>query len=56
MVILDTIKTILSTITLAIILTILDTIQATIIQTNIMIILQQLTDMSAVQDWTEITR
>ena len=27
-----------------------------LIQTNIMIILQQLTDMSAVQDWTEITR
>ena len=38
------------------IMTILDTILATIIQTNIMIILQQLTDMSAVQDWTEITR
>ena len=28
----------------------------TIIQATIMIILQQLTDMSAVQDWTEITR
>ena len=39
MVILDTIKTILSTITLAIIMVILDTIM--VIQANIMIILQE---------------